>query len=134
MERVVIDKKLFSRVIKDRKAKTKEKDDLKKMDDEHQKEVDKLKAKLVEKLGVLVNGKISQGVYNNFKEEAVPKGTKFAPKILMEVDYTNVNPNKWTTDKEKNELVKTLINNFIIKNKEILGIYNRKKFVAVVGD
>src|ERR1039457_1375407 len=134
MKGVVIDKKLFSRVIKDRKAKAKEKDDLKKMDDEHLKEVDKLKAKLVDKLGILVNGKISQGVYNNFKEEVAPKGTKFMPKILMEVDYSNVNPNKWTTDKEKNELIKTLINNYIIKNKEILGVYNRKKFVAVVGD
>ncbi len=134
MKGVVIDKKLFSRVIKDRKAKAKEKDDLKKMDDEHVKEVEKLKTKLVDKLGILVNGKISQGVYNNFKEEAIPKGTKFASKILMDVDYTNVNPNKWTTDKEKNELVKTLINNYIIKNKELLGVYNRKKFVAVVGD
>jgi DNA-directed RNA polymerase subunit beta len=134
MKGVVIDKKLFSRVIKDRKAKAKEKDDLKKMDDEHIKEVDKLKVKLVDKLGILVNGKISQGVYNNFKEEVVPKGTKFMPKILMDIDYTNVNPNKWTTDKEKNELIKTLINNYIIKNKEILGVYNRKKFVAVVGD
>ena len=134
MKGVVIDKKLFSRVIKDRKAKAKEKDDLKKMDDEHQKEDDKLKAKLVDKLNTLVNGKISQGVYNTFKVEVVPKGTKFAPKNLMEIDYLSVNPNKWTTDKEKNEMIKSLINNYIIKYKELLGVYNRKKFVSVVGD
>jgi DNA-directed RNA polymerase subunit beta len=134
MKGVVIDKKLFSRVIKDRKAKAKEKDDLKKMEDEYLKEVDKLKVKLVDKLIILVNGKISQGIYNSFKVEIIPKGTKIAQKNLVEIDYLSVNPNKWTTDKDKNELVKILINNYIIKYKELLGVFNRKKFVSVVGD
>jgi DNA-directed RNA polymerase subunit beta len=134
MKGIVIDKKLFSRVIKDRKAKAKEKDDLKKMEDEYLKEVDKLKGKLVDKLIVLVNGKISQGVYNTFKVEVVPKGTKFTQKNLAEIEFLSVNPNKWTTDKDKNELVKILINNYIIKYKELLGVFNRKKFVSVVGD
>ena len=31
-------------------------------------------------------------------------------------------------------MIKELINNYIIKFKEILGVYNRKKFVSVVGD
>ncbi len=134
MKGVVIDKKLFSRIIKDRKAKQKEKDELKKLDDDHLKDVDKLKMKLVEKLGILVNGKISQGVYNNFKVEILPKGTKFTQKLIMDIDYININPNRWTTDKDKNEQIKTLINNYIIKFKEILGVFNRKKFVSVVGD
>jgi DNA-directed RNA polymerase subunit beta len=134
MKGVVIDKKLFSRVIKDRKAKAKEKDDLKKLEDDYQKEVDKLKTKLIDKLIFLVNGKISQGVYNTFKVEIIPKGTKIAQKNLVDIDYLLVNPNKWTTDKEKNELVKILINNYIIKYKELMGIFNRKKFVSVVGD
>jgi len=134
MKGVVIDKKLFSRVIKDRKAKAKEKDDIKKMEDDYQKEVEKLKTKLVDKLIVLVNGKISQGVYNTFKVEIVPKGTKFTQKNLIDIDYLSVNPNKWTTDKDKNDLVKILINNYIIKFKELLGVFNRKKFVSIVGD
>ncbi len=134
MKGVVIEKKLFSRIIKDRKAKAKEKDDLKKLDDDYQKDVDKVKARLVEKLNVLVSGKVSQGVFNNFKQEVVTKGAKFTTKNLFDIDYLNVNPNKWTTDKEKNDLIKILINNFIIKFKEIQGVHNRKKFVAVVGD
>ena len=134
MKGVVIEKKLFSRIIKDRKAKVKEKEDLKKIDDEFLKEEEKLKAKLVEKLGAIVNGKMSQGVVNNFKAEVIPKGTKFSQKVLVEVDYNVVNPNKWTTDKEKNEMVKILINNFIIKHKELLGQYNRIKFTSMVGD
>ena len=134
MKGVVIDKMLFSRAIKDRKAKTKEKEIIKQLDDEYLKDAADLKEKLVDKLNVLVAGKTSQGVYNKFKEEIVSKKTKFTLKTLQGIDYFNVNPSKWTTDKDKNDLIKTLINNYSIKYKEILGIYNRKKFVASVGD
>ncbi|HRX00993.1 MAG TPA: DNA-directed RNA polymerase subunit beta, partial [Cyclobacteriaceae bacterium] len=134
MKGVVVDKKLFSRMIKDRKVKAKEKDVVKILDDEFVKNSHDLKTKLVDKLTILVSGKTSQGVYNNFKEEIVPKKVKFTQKMLMGVDYLSVNPSKWTTDKDVNDLVKSLINNYIIKYKEILGVYNRKKFVATVGD
>jgi len=134
MKGVVVDKKLFSRMIKDRKVKAKEKDVVKILDDEFTKNSQDLKNKLVDKLTVLVSGKTSQGVNNNFKEEIIPKKIKFTQKMLMGIDYLSVNPSKWTTDKDVNDLVKTLINNYIIKYKEILGVYNRKKFVATVGD
>ena len=134
MKGVVIDKKLFSRAIKDKKTKSKEKDVIKVLDNEYLKNSEELKVKLVDKLNVIVNGKTSQGVYNKFREEIIPKKAKFTQKLLQGVDYLNVNPSKWTTDKDKNELIKTLINNYTIKYKEILGIYNRKKFVATVGD
>ena len=134
MKGVVVDKKLFSRIIKDKKSKVKEKDVIKKLDEDYLKDSESLKTKLVDKLLILVSGKSSQGIYNNFKEEILPKKAKFTQKLLMSIDYSNVNPNKWTSDKEKNELIKDLINNYNIKHKEILGIYNRKKFVASVGD
>jgi DNA-directed RNA polymerase subunit beta len=134
MKGVVVDKKLFSRMIKDRKVKAKEKDMVKVLEDDFAKNSSELKSKLVDKLTVLVSGKTSQGVYNNFKEEILPKKVKFTQKMLTGIDFLNVNPNKWTTDKEVNELIKKLINNYIIKYKEFLGVYNRKKFVATVGD
>ncbi len=134
MKGVVIDKKLFSRVIKDRKAKSKEKEIILELDKEYLDSSAELKNKLVDKLTVIVSGKTSQGVYNKFKEEVIPKKAKFTQKLLQGIDFLNVNPSKWTTDKVKNEMIKSLINNFTIKYKEILGIYNRKKFVASVGD
>ena len=134
MKGVVLNKKLFSRMVKDRKVKAKEKDIVKVLEDEFAKNTQELKNKLVDKLTILVSGKTSQGVYNNFKEELIPKKIKFNQKMLMGIDYINVNPGKWTTDKDVNDLIKTLINNYIIKYKEILGVYNRKKFVATVGD
>jgi len=134
MKGIVIDKMLFSRSIKDRKAKSKEKEVIQLLDDEYLKSAEELKNKLVDKLIVIVSGKTSQGVYNKFKEEIVPKKVKFTQKLLLGIEFLHVNPSKWTTDKEKNELIKDLINNYTIKYKEILGIYNRKKFVASVGD
>ena len=131
---VVIDKKLFSRVIKDRKAKTKEKVLLSKLEDDYTKAEQELKSKLVDKLIILVAGKTSQGINNNFKEVVIPRGAKFTQKLLMSVDYSTVNPSKWTTDKERNDQIKELLRNFIIRLKEILGDYNRKKFSATVGD
>jgi len=131
---VVIDKKLFSRVIKDRKAKTEEKPVLAKIDAERDKDLAELKSRLVEKLFQLVNGKTSQGIYNNFKEEVVAKGVKFTVKMLQGIDYSQVNPNKWTTDKDKNHLIKILLNNYLIRYNDINGIVKRKKFAATVGD
>ncbi len=134
MKGVVINHRLFSRAIKDRKAKVKEKEIIEVLDVEYQKSIEELKVKLIDKLTVLVSGKTSQGVFNKFKEVAVPKKVKFTQKILQGIDFLNVNSNKWTTDKAKNALIKRLINNYTIKYKEILGIHNRKKFVASVGD
>jgi len=134
MKGVVIDKRLFSRVIKDKKLKAKEKDIVKELDEDFSKSTNELKQKLVDKLTVLVSGKTSQGVYNNFKNKIVPKKVKFTQKMLLGLDFNSINPNKWTTDKDVNDLIKQLINNYIIKYKELLGVYNRRKFVATVGD
>ena len=134
MKGVVVDKKLFSRVIKDRKAKTKEKDLVKTLDEDYARDTHDLKTLLVDKLMEVLNGKTSIGVYNNFKEEIIAKKTKFSHKQLMGLDYSSVNPNKWTTDKEKSDIIHEIINNYNIKFKEILGKYNRVKFVATVGD
>ncbi len=134
MRGVVVDKKLFSRVFKDKKSKAKDKDIVKNLDEEFNHNVNDLKNKLVDKLTVILNGKTSQGVFNNFKELLVPKKIKFTYKILSGLDFNNVNPNRWTSDKANNDLIKEMINNYIIQYKEILGVYNRKKFVATVGD
>ncbi len=131
---VVIDKMLFSRIIKDRKTKVKEKTVITKIDDDNKKELIELRNKLIDKLFLLVNGKISHGVSNNYKEVIVPKGTKFTQKILQAIDYSNINPNKWLADDEKSLLVKQLIHNFIIKYKDLVAAYNRVKYSAMVGD
>ncbi|MGN6638545.1 MAG: DNA-directed RNA polymerase subunit beta, partial [Mucilaginibacter sp.] len=129
---VVIDTKLFSRAKKTSKAE--EKAQLDKLDTKHEKAIKDLKNILIEKLFEIVNGKTSQGVYNVYKELLVPKGVKFTQKILVELNYENINPTKWTTDDDKNELIKILLHNYGIKVNEELGAYRRDKFAISVGD
>ena len=129
---VVIDTKLFSRAKKTTKAE--EKAQLEKLDTKHDKAVKDLKNTLIEKLFEIVNGKTSQGVFNVYKELQVPKGVKFTQKILVELNYENINPTRWTTDDDKNDHIKTLLHNYNIKVNEELGAYRRDKFAISVGD
>jgi DNA-directed RNA polymerase subunit beta len=129
---VVIDTKLFSRAKKTTKAE--EKAQLEKLDQKHDKAVKELKNTLIEKLFEIVNGKTSQGVYNVYKELQVPKGVKFTQKILVDLNFDNINPTKWTTDDDKNDQIKTLLHNYNIKVNEELGAYRRDKFAISVGD
>lgn len=134
MNGVVIKKQLFSRQVRDRRTKTREKEIIEKLGLDHNKNVEEVKSKLVDKLMIILSGKTSQGVTNQFNEVIVPKKSKFTQKGLMSIDYTTINTSGWTTDEEKNLMVRDTINNFNIKFKELLGDFNRKKFVATVGD
>ncbi len=129
---VVIDSKLFSRAKKTSKAE--EKALIEKLDAKHEKAVRELRESLVDKLFTIVNGKTSQGVFNVYKELLIAKGVKFTQKLLMELDYNHINPTKWTTDEDKNDLIKILLHNFGIKTNEELGAYRRDKFAISVGD
>jgi len=131
---VVIDKKLFSRIIKDKKSKSEEKGLLTEVDKEFEKESVKLKEKLVSKLFGLVDGKKAQNVSSNFKEVIIPKGTKFTHKLLGSVNYADISPSGWTTDKETNDKIKILLHNYNIKANDLMGIYKRKKFAITIGD
>lgn len=134
MKGVVIEKSLFSRAIKDKKNKSKEKEIIDALEKEYSTYFTDLKSKLIDKLFAIVSNRTSQGVSNTYGDVVVPQRTKFTQKILQSIDYTLVSTDKWTTDKGKNQLIKDLINNYNIKYKELTGILNRKSFVATVGD
>jgi DNA-directed RNA polymerase subunit beta len=131
---VVIEKKLFSRAIKDRKTKTQDKPALDQIEADYQVELAKLKDQLVDKLLKIVGEHKAAGVFNNFKEEIIKKGTKFNQKNLLSIDYTIVNPLNWTSEQDVNQLIIRLLHNFNIKANDLLGIYKRKKFHISVGD
>ncbi len=131
---VVIEKKLFSRAIKDRKSKAADKAILETIDKEFDVEAAELKKILVEKLMKLVGSKVSQGVNNYYKEEQVKKGVKFTQRILSSLDYLTINSDGWVRDDETNALVRRLVHNFHLKYNDLLGAYKRKKFQVTVGD
>ena len=131
---VVTNKKLFSRKIKDRKVKLLEKQLLEEIDEVFAKKNAELKSILVDKLFSIVSGKTSQGVYNNFREDVIPKGTKFTLKLLSSIDYTDISASGWTTDKAKNTTISKLLHNFHVKRSEAIGDSKRAKFKVSIGD
>lgn len=131
---VVIDKKLFSRAIKDRKTKAKDKPVLAQLDADYEKEAGELKGVLIEKLLNILGDQKSNGVFNNYKEEILKKGIKFTAKALQTVDFSIVNPYDWTSDNATNKLIQRLLHNYNIKANDLLGVFKRKKFQISVGD
>ena len=132
---VVIDKKLFTRSVKDKRKRNDDKLELETLEDSFDDKSDALKAVLVEKLFTVVNGKTCQGVQNDLGEEILPKGKKYSLKLLASVeDYTHLTKGSWTTTKEINESIANLIHNYKIKENDLQGSLRREKFTISVGD
>ncbi len=132
---VVLDKKLFERSVKDKKKKAKEKEEVAALEIEYEIKFNELRDKLIDKLFHVVNGKTSQGVYNDLGEEVLPKGKKFTLKMLNAVDdFAHLDKGKWVSDNETNTIVNDLLHNFKIKLNDLQGALRRDKFTITVGD
>ncbi len=131
---VVIDKKLFSKIIREKKSRSQDKPLIEKIESDFIRSSEELKIRLVDKLFGLINGKTSQGVKDYLGVDIVAKGTKFTQKILQDIEYVQINPLKWTTDKDKNDLIKMVIHNYLYKHKELEAKEKREKFNLTIGD
>ena len=131
---VVIDKKLFSKTRKDKAARASDKAKLAQLEDDHEDDMASLKDDLVKKLFSIVSGKTSQGVFNMYSEELIPKGTKFTQKHLHSIDFTNVNNMGWTADDSKNKLIARALRNYINVYNEKVTEYKREHYAISVGD
>ena len=131
---VVIDKKLFSKAVKDRRSKAADKPILEQIDAEMDKDLANLKSVLIEKLIQIIGDNKSKGVFNIFKEEIVKKGVKFTEKTLKQIDFLQVNPKNWSADVEVNALIERTLHNYNLKATDCIGRFKRKKFQITVGD
>ena len=132
---IVIDKKLFTRSVKDKRKRNQDKIELEELEKRYEKKFSDLQAVMVEKLFSIVNGKTSQGVQNDLGEEVLPKGKKYTLKLLNNVDdFTHLTKGVWTTSSETNAMVADLIHNYKIKENDLQGALRREKFTISVGD
>ena len=132
---VVIDKKLFTRSVKDKRKRNQDKQELELLEEKFEGKFKDLKNLLIEKLFNIVNGKTCQGVQNDLGEEVLPKGKKYTLKMLSKVDdYTHLTKGVWTTSLEVNKLIADLIHNYKIKENDLQGSLRREKFTISVGD
>ncbi len=132
---VVIDKKLFARSVKDKRKRIQDKEDLNMLEDLYDAKFSELKRVLVQKLYSVLNGKTSQGIFNDLGEEVFPKGKKFTQKMLNSADdFAHLVTTKWVADKSTNDIVSQIIHNYKIKENDLQGSLRREKFTISVGD
>ncbi len=131
---IVIDKRLYQRVNKDRKAKAEDKILLPQMDAEFQEKANQLREQLIDKLTILTDGKNSQGVKDIVGDDVVGKNKKFTREILETIDYQSVMLQRWTADEHKNQLIRQCIMNYLAKYKQMDAELKRKKYDLTIGD
>ena len=131
---IVVERRLYQKVNRDRKAKADEKILLPKLDAEFQKQADELRERLIEKLLVLVDGKNSQGVKDIIGIDVVGKNKKFSREILESIDYTTITLQRWIADDEKNVLIRKCVLNYLEKYKQLDAELKRRKFNITAGD
>ncbi|MFY9365025.1 MAG: DNA-directed RNA polymerase subunit beta [Bacteroidales bacterium] len=132
----VIEKRLFSRVIRDgsKKAKPMSKMQVQQADERYKKRFDDLKDLFLDKLEILLKGKTSAGITNLYGEPAIEKDIKFTRELLGDINYENINPTKWTKDKQTNNKIKKLISNYLLSHKELDAELKRVKYSLTIGD
>ncbi|GAD04707.1 DNA-directed RNA polymerase beta subunit [Porphyromonas crevioricanis JCM 15906] len=130
---VVIDTKLFSKVVK-KKPRSQEKNIKEELDKIYEKRQHDLRQQLIEKLVVLTKGKTSAGVQDYLKVDIIKPGARFARKDLEAIDFNQVQLSGWTNDEHTNDLINAVAVNYIRKSKEIEAELRRRKIDETIGD
>jgi len=131
---VVIDKKLFSKAIKSRAEKNKDKQILPKLDQEFNDKIDAFKSILIDKLVQITKNKTSMGVKDFMDAEIIPAGSRFKAAQLENMNLTTVQLTGWTDDEHTNMLIRQLVINYLKKYKVLDAELKRKKNSLTVGD
>ena len=131
---VVIDKKMFSRAVKNRESKKQDKVTLQHIDEEYEAKGQELKSMLVDKLLTLTKDKTCSGVKDYTDAEIITKGSKFTVAALMNLEYDGIQSSDWTDDAHINGLIQRLIMNYIRKDKRLAAEQSRRKFAITIGD
>jgi len=138
---IVINRKLFSRKTKDSEGKREEKKRIDRYESERKKEVKELNLKLADKLGILLDGKDSEGIRDLkgsivIKKNVVFKRDTFTNLLtsgnfeLKDLDTEN----DWSNSKKANSLIVDIFKNYNYKLVEIEEKFKRLKVKVTLGD
>ena len=133
----VIKTALYAKVGKEinrKGAKADQKTKIEIAEEEFNQKAEALRSKFIDKLAVLVNGKKSAGISELDGTEVIAKGKDITVASLKAINYENINSSKWTSDKDANQLIKELINNYCIAYKEAAARHRRAVDKIKVGD
>ena len=131
---VVIDRKLYSKAVKNRASKAADKQELQKLDEQFDAEAAELKGIMIDKLLTLLKNKTSQGIKDNIGTEVIAEGAKFSKSLLETIDWTAVELRDWTNDEHTNMLIRQLVINYLKKYNIMDAKLKREKFAITIGD
>ena len=132
---VVIDKKLYTKSVKDKNKRLEDKKIINKLESDYDEKFKELKKELVQKLYSVLNGKTSQEIKNLDQETVIAKGKKITLKILSGIEnYYLVDPFNWVKDKEAENKASKIILNYNNKYALLKAKLNREKFNINIGD
>ena len=131
---VVIDRKLYSKAVKNRASKAADKQELQKLDEQFDAEAAELKGIMIDKLLTLLKNKTSQGIKDNIGTEVIAEGAKFSKSLLETIDWTAVELRDWTNDEHTNMLIRKLVINYLKKYNIMDAKLKREKFAITIGD
>ena len=131
---VVIDRKLYSKAVKNRASKAADKLELQKLDEQFDAEAAELKGIMIDKLLTLLKNKTSQGIKDNIGTEVIAEGAKFSKSLLETIDWTAVELRDWTNDEHTNMLIRQLVINYLKKYNIMDAKLKREKFAITIGD
>ena len=134
LDGVIVDKKLYTRVNKDRRQKMEDKLRIAQMDEAFKAKTDALRQQLVDKLLTLLKNRQSNGVYDLLGTELISKGTIFSKERINQIDFMSVMLDNWTADEHRSDLVRRCVMNYINKYKEYDAVLKREKFNLTIGD
>lgn len=138
---IVVNKKLFSRKTKDTESKKEEKKRIDRYEQERKKEIKDLNQKIADKLGILLEGKESDGVRDNKGNIIFKRGITFKRESFTNlynngsVDFRDLDSESdWSNSKKANSLLTDIFKNYVYKYNEIEEKYKRLKVKVTLGD
>jgi DNA-directed RNA polymerase subunit beta len=138
---IVINRKLFSRKTKDSEGKREEKKRIDKYESERKKEIKELNLKLAEKLGILLEGKDSEGIRDSKGNLIIKRNVTFKRETFINlfnngsIDFREIDTeNDWSNSKRANSLINDIFKNYNYKYIEIDEKYKRLKVKVTLGD
>ena len=133
----VIKTALYAKVGKEinrKGAKADQKAKIEIVEEEFNQKAEALRNKFIDKLAVLTGGKKSAGIFELDGTEVIAKGKDISVADLRNINYENINSSRWTSDKDANQLINELINNYCIAYKEVAAKHKRVIDKIKVGD
>ncbi len=134
LDGIIIDKKLYCRAMKDRKAKQEDKEKIAKLDVSFKEKAEILRQMLIDKLSTILKNNQANSVKDIVGTELLSKGQHFSKERLNQLNFQTVMLEGWTMDPEKNDLASRCVMNYLGKLKEMEAELKRQKFNITIGD